>query len=261
MYYKQLAGKPIYRHAKNSFYQKDIASANVAIGNGKGEPVGGYGFRGHCKALWDAPEGGPCFFRPIMPSCPDQNPNAEDFRENCFGGFDSDGNVKLRDDDCCKDATIDERGVQSGGCGFHECGFDTHFLLNMEMGLYYNITVDEFERPHRGDPEDAGCAGLETDANQWKYSESFLGDGHKHFGSPSLHCGKSQLAPEGTPVTKIVDAYANDHDVWTEDFLKAWPKMQHNGYAEGSLNDGPQNSWLGYVSLKGRYTATFGLNE
>ena len=151
-----MSGKPIYRHGGNSFYDVKSAKNYVAVGNGNGEPVGGYGFRAHCAELWDAPDGGPCFFRPINPSCPDGNPNAADFRKNCFGSIDSAGNIKLRNDECCKNAQIDDRGVQRGGCSFHDCGFDLHFLLNMEMGLYYNITVDEYQRPHTGNKNDIG---------------------------------------------------------------------------------------------------------
>lgn len=47
-----------------------------------------------------------------------------------------------------------------------------------------------------------------------------------------------------------MDQYANDHDIWVDDFLGAWQRMQANGYADNELQDGPESSWLGYSSLK-----------
>ena len=237
-----MAGKPVYKDDGNTLYVSsgDPEGTNglnyVASGNGVGQPIGGYGFRAHCTELWNAPDGGPCFFRPITVACSEENPHASDYRSNCFGGFESDGKIKPRDDQCCKDAVFDDLGVQSGGCISQSCSFHTNFLLNMEMGLYYNITVDDYERPH-------GCNGMEGNVTEWRNPPS--------WGSPALHCNKTDYAPENVVVSDIIDAFANDHDIWADAFLDAWPRMQHNGYAEGELLDGPQSSWLGYASLLG----------
>ena len=52
----------------------------------------------------------------------------------------------------------------------------------------------------------------------------------------------------GKPIYKIVEEFADDHDDWAEAFLEAFPRMQSIGYT--NLQDGPENSWLGYYSLE-----------
>ena len=42
--------------------------------------------------------------------------------------------------------------------------------------------------------------------------------------------------------------FAADHDDWAQTFLNGWEKMTTNGYSGEDLNDGPQNSWLGFES-------------
>ena len=56
---------------------------------------------------------------------------------------------------------------------------------------------------------------------------------------------------EGDFLHEVMDQYANDHDLWIDHFLDAWPRMQSNGYEEGELKDAPESSWLGYASLQG----------
>ena len=108
---------------------------------------------------WDAPEGGPCFFRPAPVGCPDRNPAAEEFTVLCFDK-DKYGNFTKKPglDSCCEKAFINERGIQIGGCKqtsvwdyYHQCiqgSQGISVLLNMEYGFYYNISVDEYHRPH-----------------------------------------------------------------------------------------------------------------
>ena len=55
---------------------------------------------------------------------------------------------------------------------------------------------------------------------------------------------------EGEAISDIVEAYADNHDLWAENFLDAWQQMMNNGYS--SLIDGPQNSWLGHYTIKGK---------
>merc|ERR1712176_1127585 len=43
----------------------------------------------------------------------------------------------------------------------------------------------------------------------------------------------------GRPLHAVVEDYAKNQDLWVRDFLIAVEKMQHNGYAEGDLVDGP----------------------
>ena len=97
---------------------------------------------------WDAPEGGPCFFRPAPVGCPDQNPTAEEFTVICFDK-DKYGNFTIKPgrESCCTDAFINEQGVQIGGCKQNtiydyrtQCVQGSQgisVLLNMEYGFYY----------------------------------------------------------------------------------------------------------------------------
>lgn len=41
-----------------------------------------------------------------------------------------------------------------------------------------------------------------------------------------------------------MENFADDHEVWTKEFLDGWEVIQKNGYS--NLQDGPENSWLGY---------------
>ena len=51
----------------------------------------------------------------------------------------------------------------------------------------------------------------------------------------------------GKPIYKIVEEFADDHDVWASAFLDAWERMQSIGYDD--LKNAPQSSWLGYFTL------------
>ena len=75
--------------------------------------------------------------------------------------------------------------------------------------------------------------------------------GKPTYGTPVMHCERNDNAPEGEPVYRIVEAYADDHDEWARDFLDAWVLMTSNGYDTGELAEGPQEGWLGYYSLTG----------
>ena len=67
--------------------------------------------------------------------------------------------------------------------------------------------------------------------------------------SPAGDCPIQDLNDkEGTRIADITEQYADDHDVWASDFLDAWQRMQAIKCPD--LKDGPENSWLGYYSLK-----------
>ena len=66
-----------------------------------------------------------------------------------------------------------------------------------------------------------------------------------------ISCGlTTSTSDDGEKLTKIMDEYATDHDIWANDFLSAWQKIGTNGYQGDELHDGPESSWLGYFSLK-----------
>ena len=64
-----------------------------------------------------------------------------------------------------------------------------------------------------------------------------------------MQCEKSEYAPQGEDIVDIVDEFADDHDIWTRDFLDAWVIMMNNGAS--NLVDAPENSWLGHYTIKG----------
>ena len=43
----------------------------------------------------------------------------------------------------------------------------------------------------------------------------------------------------GQPMWKTVEAYADNQEMWMEDFVKVWDKMSRNGYNVGELIQGP----------------------
>jgi hypothetical protein len=119
--------------------------------------------------------------------------------------------------------------------------------LSFEFGLYRDFQVEN------GAPK--GCPGLEN-FNLAKWAEG-PGDqnqytwGQGHINSPLSNpewkwpstgeplCGKQMLAepPGSTPLSQIVEEFADDQDAWLNDFVPALEKMLSNGYT--SLDDGP----------------------
>jgi len=244
MYYKMLANKPMYFMSTTlntdengtfvgteSMGFKGVPNHQVAIGDAEGRPVAAIKWKSACNKLWNTTDGGPCFWRPMRQDCETDNPAAMDLRENCFN----------RTDECCKDATFSPEGIQSGGCRMHtsgvthlstgrKCSFNLQFGMHMEVGLYHNFSLTG--PAHRA----TGCPGLDG----WRPDHTA-----PDAQSPPVHCGLSATAP-------IVDEYADDHDVWAKDFLHTFQKMQENVARPEDLYEGPQSSWLGYLTLAER---------
>ena len=125
-------------------------------------------------------------------------------------------------------------------------------MLNYEAGFYRKFDVD---------PEafmGTGCPGfiegrpfnLETPNVMWEHGSGPITDGSNSVvASPAADCPVQDLIDEeGTSIAEITEQYADDHDVWASDFLDAWQRMQ--AIKCTNLKDGPENSWLGYYSLK-----------
>lgn len=233
MFYKLLAGRPMY--ADENLAQDDRGHSYTAVGDDLGNPVDAVKYRAHCNQLWNTTEGGPCFFRPMRMSCPEDNPNASKIRADCAAGKNENGEIIVKDTECCKNATFDDKGVQRGGCPESpNCRFTVNFALPMEYGLSHKVDVDNELMPK-------GCGGLERPI-QWKDAPI--------WGTPVLNCDPADLAPEGVHTKCIIDLFADDHEMWAKAFLDTFHKMQANGYSK--LEDGPQESWLGYYSLEGQ---------
>jgi len=244
MYYKMLANKPMYFMSttrnvdengafigSESAGFKGVPNHQVAVGDAEGRPVAATRWKSACNKLWNTTDGGPCFWRPMRQDCTQENPAALELRENCFN----------RTDECCKDATFSPEGIQTGGCRMHstsfvhqstghQCGFNLQFAMHMEVGLYLNFSLTG--PAHRA----SGCPGLEG----WRPDHNAT-----DAQSPPVGCGLASTA-------HIVEEYADDHDVWAKDFLHTFQKMQENVERPDDLYEGPQTSWLGYLSLAER---------
>merc|ERR1712018_391797 len=72
---------------------------------------------------------------------------------------------------------------------------------------------------------------------------TLTGPAHRATGCPGL---------DGWTTAHIVEEYAADHDVWAKDFLHTFQKMQENVERPDDLYEGPQSSWLGYLTLAER---------
>ena len=65
-------------------------------------------------------------------------------------------------------------------------------------------------------------------------------------------CPLNEYAPDGTPLHKIVEDLADDHDYFGRMFLEGFERMTTNGYDENDLNDAVYNAWFGYYTMAGK---------
>lgn len=149
--------------------------------------------------------------------------------------------------DCCDDAALldipDNKNykIQTGGCKqvLNMFGDKHSFMLNFEMSLFKNMSINENNRPH-------GCQGLEPltmEENGAKWTGMVANE--------NVGCGrnmKSLFSSAGMAYSDIIERFAADHDDWAVMFLEGWQKMTTNGYTGEDLQDGPQSSWLAYQS-------------
>ena len=252
MYYKMIVNRPIYEYDMKEFPTQGnitIADADlVSVGNVDGEPIASRNWRVNCFDLWNTTVGGPCFLRHTSAQSPESPTSSSDPKAwSCGAGIDADGNTLVKDKAFCEGATFDKNGVQTGGrpmaVSTSEYGWSNMFGMNYEMGMYYkfNITGPE-QRP-------TGCPGLNVDKiEDFPYGNSL--EGGFMVATDVMQCGLNEHAPEGEPIYKIMEDYADDHDVWAAEFLEGWMVMINNGYT--NLTDGPQNGWLGYAALENR---------
>jgi len=185
-----------------------------------------------------------------MPTAPDC-PNREKVMPDCFGKFEN-GERQIKTDHSCKDIQFSPEGVQIGNSGTINVdtsdagtgGWSNMFMLNYEAGMYKKFDIDEAAM--RG----TGCPGinLQNPDEMWTDGWDCL-KANAVILSRVNQCPKQDLADEtGKPIYKIVEEFADDHDVWADAFMEAFPRMQSIGYTD--LKDGPDNSWLGYYTLE-----------
>ena len=253
MYYKLLANKPTYLAQPGDIsggmpMLKGAGRANVlpvAIGDKDGNPVAHTGMFVTCSDCWDTAQdgfGGPCVVRPARI-------NETLITKSGFRGWENGKrieNVKNR-------ITYTSTGIQRRGTKDESereevklQKWDNRFMLNYEAGFYWKFDVDQ--EAFRA----TGCPGidLETPNVMWEHGSGRIRkNSNSVVSSPIANCDEQDLRDEtGTLIAKITEEYADDHDVWAKDFLDAWHRMQSIKCPD--LKDGPENSWLGYYSLK-----------
>ena len=98
-----------------------------------------------------------------------------------------------------------------------------------------------------------GCPGIDDEfGNRTNRLWPFRNNANtNNYASRQMVCGVNEYIPEGEdkPVYEVVDELAGNNELFAEHFLDGWHIMTTHGYAETELNDGPQNSWMGYERL------------
>jgi len=255
-YFKTLGSRPQYSLANGIRFGGNKATRPL-VGDEYGRPLSREvqgDFSITMKNWWNTshPDSGPWFFRPmtvhgkdveksLQPrwECFEYNYTAEAYERLTYGQ-----EVWYKGvNEGCLDATINqETGVQTGGPpkAAHR-GHSFSFYLPYELSFVKDFTVDAENHPRGCNlpevfPEQAADGGEEART--------------KVMRTP-ISCGRTSFKLDGEDQTSadIVDEFADDHEVWAHAFLEGWQTIQKNGYNDGSLNDGPKSSWLGYSLL------------
>jgi hypothetical protein len=110
--------------------------------------------------------------------------------------------------------------------------------LNCELGLYLNFTVT--------DGIIGGCPGLEHMNASMQSNDPWYAVSKEKLGGTDGQpgCGRQMLSePAGsTPVSQIMDEYANNQTAWINDFIPTMEKMMRNGYSAGLTNAPDHNA-------------------
>ena len=90
-----------------------------------------------------------------------------------------------------------------------------------------------------------GCPGI-------NYTWEEMPHDSKSFKYSNIEeCPLNDYAPDGSPLHKIVEDLADDHDYFGRMFLEGFERMITNGYQEDDLNDAVENAWFGYYTMEG----------
>ena len=104
------------------------------------------------------------------------------------------------------------------------------FALTYEMNFVYNFTIDSQKRPMMGDDVNEGVA-----KNKYALLRSDFPKNEDTFG--------------------IIKGFANNQQLWAQEFFNGWEKLQNNVDNLDELKEDPTTtSWLGHSFFKtGRY--------
>jgi len=249
IYFKVMASWPLY-NMEAGLAQSD--GKGVLAGDKFGRPLnrdiqGNFQFS--CTEWWNTTtreDSGPCFFRPMTQNSPHNYPDPDLLpRQPCFKwDYELEDFVRLEEPSGCLDesVTIDkDTGVQYGGPEHHNSqSWSFTFFMNYEMNFMKDFEIGSENRPR-------GCNFPDVypgwDDPNTKPEATVVG-------RIPINCTRAtyKLPGESQTSADIVEAFADDHEVWTKEFLDGWEIIQKNGYAD-SLMDGPEISWLGYSLL------------
>ena len=102
--------------------------------------------------------------------------------------------------------------------------------LNVDMGLFLKFDTNKTS----GRP--TNCPGLNN--NRW------LANRQRNSGVPHGCPLNDAMDKSGLKMYEIVQLFAEDIQVWINEFVSVFQKMQENGYVTGSLASAPSN-WQG----------------
>ena len=105
--------------------------------------------------------------------------------------------------------------------------------LSLDVGFYLKWEFD-----NNGYPTTEHCKACENKGADWEWlwGKDLQGG---EFPGPA-GCAKQDMNDgNGQPMWKTVEAYADNQEMWMEDFVKVWDKMSRNGYNVGELIQGP----------------------
>jgi len=129
-------------------------------------------------------------------------------------------------DDCPFGNAVNCRTVEGDQCA--DFVFMRINMLSPDVGLFFNFTVDETGRPR-------GCAGLD-DATRWLENR----DRHSQLVSCELNTAQ---ADNQLNMAEVMQLYADDNQVWVQDFMQVFQTMLENGVDEQQLVSAPQ-AWF-----------------
>merc|ERR1712131_182574 len=110
-------------------------------------------------------------------------------------------------------------------------------MMMAEAGLYF-----KFEEEN-GIPK--GCEGLEHfNMENWINDDGKVNTTDTIRRAYHMNCplNDRRLPKEDNTVSGIISEYADNQDLWVDEFIAAFEKMMRNGYQDGELTDAP-GSW------------------
>jgi len=114
-------------------------------------------------------------------------------------------------------------------------------MMNAEAGLYFKFDEEN------GIPKN--CEGLEHfNMENWINDNGKVNSSDTVRRAYHMNCplNDRRLPKEDNTVSGIISEYAENQDLWVNEFIGAFEKMMRNGYQDGELTDAP-GSWENVV--------------